>query len=112
MLHQISGGQEGIQTYSKTLLSLSLLIFTKKTYMISHLVGNPQGPSLSFSFFSCGPEDAAGAAAGATGAAVVAPFKVVFVSVFVFVFCAVLSASTVSFFSPSWSHGCALATAS
>jgi hypothetical protein len=75
--------------------------------MISHLFGNPQGPSLSFSVFSWGPVDAA--AAGAAGAApvvvVVAPFVFVFVS-------RVLSTSTVFFSSPPSSHGCAFATAS
>lgn len=67
--------------------------------MISHLAGKPQGPSLSFVFFSCGPDDAAGAADVAAGAAAVVPFEVVFA--------VVLSASTVSLFSPlrPSSHG-------
>jgi hypothetical protein len=44
-----------------------------RPYMISHFAGNPQGPSLSFSFFSWGP-DVAGVAVVAAGAA--APFDV------------------------------------
>jgi hypothetical protein len=55
-------------------------------YMISHFVGNPQGPSLSFSFFSCDCAAAAGAAlvvagaaGAAAGAAVVDPFVTPFV---------------------------------
>lgn len=70
--------------------------------MISHFAGNPQGPSLSF-FFSCGPDEAAGAAAGAAAVVDV---------LFVFVFC-VVSVTTAFFsLSPPSSHGCALATAS
>lgn len=69
-----------------------------ESYMISHLLGNPQGPSLSLGFFSCGPDD--GVVPVCLGAASVdAPFAPVFdvFSVFVLPF-------TASFCWPS-SHG-------
>lgn len=80
--------------------------------MISHFVGNPHGPSLSFSFFSCGPPLAAAGAAVALPV-VVAPFPVVVVLFCSFVVVVVVFASVAvtGFFSPS-SHGCALATVS
>jgi hypothetical protein len=73
--------------------------------MISHFVGNPHGPSLSFPVFSCGPvvDDAF-----ATGAA---PFDDV-VLLLLCVVVVVVSATTALFSVVPSSHGCALATAS
>lgn len=75
----------------------------EKPYMISHFVGNPHGPSLSFSFFSCGPSVFGAALAPDPLAGVVLLFSVV----------VVVSAAT-AFFSSCWpsSHGNALATVS
>jgi hypothetical protein len=69
-------------------------------HMISHLAGKPHGPSLSFSVFS-----GTGVVAVCCGGAVVGalvPFSVALCVVPITGFA----------FSPSSSHGCALATAS
>jgi hypothetical protein len=66
--------------------------------MISHFVGNPQGPSLSFSVFSFGPVVDPAFATGA------APFDVVDV-LLLLLFCVVFA--TTGFFSVPSSHATA-----
>lgn len=77
-----------------------------QVYMISHLLGNPHGPSLSFSCF-CGTADEVAAAcavevAGSVVAGAAVPFAVVL---------SVTTAFFTPFCCPS-SHGWALETAS
>jgi hypothetical protein len=92
----------------KETLVLFISITAFQIYMISHLLGNPHGPSLSFSFF-CGTADVVAGAAcpvEVAGAVVVAGAEVPF---------AVVLSVTTAFFSPFCcpsSHGCALETAS
>lgn len=81
--------------------------------MISHLDGNPHGPSLSF-FFSCGPVGCSGTlvVAGFAGSLPLpVPFCVCFSVEFeLFVFASGCARATPVAAEPS-SHGCAFATA-
>lgn len=75
--------------------------------MISHFDGNPHGPSLSFSFFSCGCEEAGAAAAGLAAGAALAPVESPFACV-----CVVSAALGCAPAALPSSHWCDLATVS